>query len=359
MNKIDRYIMGRMLTITALILLVLIFIFIAIDFSENSDDFTDRGATLAEIWGVYYINYIPEMIRLVSPVAIFSAALLLTGQMADRVEIVALKGAGVSLYRFLLPFIVVSTVAAAGISYLDAFVVPVSNAQRMDFERLYIHNASERIDKNRTYRQLNPQTILEVGYFDQHSQTGYSVYISEFEEDTLVQTYKFSKMVFVDSLNTWKLNGGEKKKYTLDGIQMTKISEMDSALQVYPRDLSRTTSDIYQLTYPQILDYLESIERSGAGSIEQPKVQFYSKVVYPFSMIVITIIGVCLASVRRKGGKGVYLAFGLGISFIYLAFIKLMEPLGTHGVISPFWSAATPHLFFAIVAVILTVKTRK
>ena len=73
MKHLDWYIIRRLVSITTLVLVVLICIFVIIDFSENSDDFTDRGATMAEIWGDYYINYIPEMIRLVLPLAIFSA----------------------------------------------------------------------------------------------------------------------------------------------------------------------------------------------------------------------------------------------------------------------------------------------
>ncbi|MDZ7756063.1 LptF/LptG family permease [Rhodohalobacter sp.] len=58
---------------------MLIFIFIMVDFSENSDDFADQGATMAEIFNRYYLNYIPEMTRLVLPVAVFVACLFLTG----------------------------------------------------------------------------------------------------------------------------------------------------------------------------------------------------------------------------------------------------------------------------------------
>ena len=89
-KHLDRYIIRRLISITSLVLVVLIFIFIIIDFSENSDDFTDRGATMGEIWGDYYINYIPEMIRLVLPLAIFSACLYLVGQLSERLEITSL-----------------------------------------------------------------------------------------------------------------------------------------------------------------------------------------------------------------------------------------------------------------------------
>ncbi|MDZ7756064.1 hypothetical protein [Rhodohalobacter sp.] len=33
----------------------------------------------------------------------------------------------------------------------------------------------------------------------------------------------------------------------------------------------------------------------------------------------------------RRGGKGAYLAAGLTISFLYLAFMKIIEPFGYYG----------------------------
>jgi lipopolysaccharide export system permease protein len=73
----------------------------------------------------------------------------------------------------------------------------------------------------------------------------------------------------------------------------------------------------------------------------------------------VVLIGLCLASVRRKGGKGVYLAIGLGISFMYLTVMKLIEPLGINGVLTPLESALYPHVFFAIASVYLLLSTKK
>src|SRR5690625_7496414 len=99
MKKLDRYIFFRILAIALFMLVILICIFILIDFSENSDDFTDRGAELSQIWGEYYVHYIPEMTRLVLPVAMFVACLFLTEQMTVRLELQALKVSVISTYR--------------------------------------------------------------------------------------------------------------------------------------------------------------------------------------------------------------------------------------------------------------------
>ncbi|MGK7369696.1 MAG: LptF/LptG family permease, partial [Candidatus Halalkalibacterium sp. M3_1C_030] len=169
-NKIDRYIFVRLFTITVFVLGVLIFIFLVIDFSNNSDDFTDRGATFVEIFGVYYLNYIPEIIRLVIPVAIFVACLYLTGQMADRLEITALKAAGVSLYRLIVPYLLFGFIMLGVISYLDGFIIPDANSKRIAFENRYLKDKTEKVDRNQIYRQESANTIFEIRTFDSNQQ---------------------------------------------------------------------------------------------------------------------------------------------------------------------------------------------
>ncbi|MBP3193117.1 LptF/LptG family permease [Natronogracilivirga saccharolytica] len=355
----DKYIFFRMLLTSSFVVGLLIFIFIIIDFSENSGEFTDRGASLSEIWYDYYLNYIPEMIRLVSPVAVFAACLWLTGQMANRLEIIALRAAGISLYRLLAPYMVFAILVAATISYLDGYVVPRSNAIRAEFEQKYIMNRTERLDRNRIFRQESPDRLMLVNYFDIRQKTGYRVTFYTFDDDKLTETMEVGRISWQDSTEKWRLVNGTIKKFNDRGYEEISFDERDTTLNLYPRDFGRTSSDVYQLTYPEIRDYLESIERSGAGGIDMPKVQYYGKLSYPFSIILVTIIGVAVASVRRKGGRGVHIAVGLVISFLYLALMKLFEPFGYTGAMDPMHAAIAPHGIFFIVALFLLFSARK
>ncbi len=348
-----------MLVTTCFVTGLLIFVFIIIDFSENSGDFTDRGATLSQIWSDYYLNYIPEIIRLISPVAVFTACLWLTGQMANRLEIVALGAAGVSLYRLLVPYLVFSFMIAGLVSYLDGYVVPRSNAVRAEFEHQYIMKRTERLDRNRIFRQESPDRLMLVNYYDIRQKTGYRVTFYTFDGDKLVETLEAGRFEWIEDRRKWELINGTITKYHDQGYDEIRFDRRDTTLNLFPRDFGRTSSDVYQLTRPEIRDYLASIERSGAGGIDMPKVQFYGKLSYPFSIIIVTIIGVVVASTPRRGGQGVHIASGLVISFLYLVLMKLFEPLGYTGVIDPLHAALIPHAFFFIVAVILLLGIRQ
>jgi len=341
------------------VLLIFIFIFIMIDFSENSDDFTDRGATFRDIWFSYYIPYIPEMIRLVIPVAIFSACLFLTGQLSERLEITAFKAAGVSLYRLLLPYMAYAVVMAALISYLDYNIIPTSNKTRIAFEDEFIKSKNEQIDRSDIFRELSPNSILEVNYFDENQLTAYRVRFVDYDSLALRRTLTATSMRWVEENKNWLLTSVIERVYTDSGFVQTRSSGKDTTISILPQDLARSTSDIYQLSYTEAQNYIDSIKRSGAGGVNIPMVQYFGRLAYPLSIIVVVIIGFAVASVRRRGGRGVYLAFGLGISFLYLAFMKIAEPFGYYGTISPLMAASLPHLSFFIVGVFLMITAKK
>lgn len=358
-NKTDRYVFVRLFSITLFVLAVLIFIFIVIDFSENSDDFTDKGATFAEIFGVYYLNYIPEMIRLVIPVAIFVACLYLTGQMADRLEIIALKAAGVSLYRLIVPYMIFGFIMFGAVSYMDGFIIPEANTKRIAFQERYLQNKSEKVDRNKIYRQESANTIFDINYFDSNDQTGYRIEVIEFEEDSIRKTMDIQRMKWKPEQKEWQLIDVEEKIFTPTGYTKQYHDSLSVALNILPRDLARTTSDIYQLTYFEAFNYIQSIKRSGASNTELPEVQFYGRLAYPFSIIVSIIVGFAIASVRRRGGRGFHIAAGLTISFLYLALMKVIEPFGGEGALEPWLAASLPHLFFFILGLLILVTARK
>lgn len=358
-NRIDRYVFIRLFNITIFVLGVLIFIFLVIDFSENSDDFTDKGATFAEIFGVYYLNYIPEMIRLVTPVAIFVACLYLTGQMADRLEITALKAAGVSLYRLIIPYLIFGFLMFLIISYLDGFIIPDSNSKRIAFEEKYLKNKTEKVDRSQLYRQESPNTIYDINYFDAKDQTGFRIEVVEFDGDSIKKTMDIQRMKWNEAEKIWQLIDVEEKVFTPNGYKKQYYDSLDVALNILPRDLARTTSDIYQLTYTEAFNYIQSIKRSGASNTELPEVQFYGRLAYPFSIIVSIIVGFAIASVRRRGGRGFHIAAGLTISFLYLALMKVIEPFGGEGALEPWLAAVLPHFFFLLTGLLLLFTARK
>lgn len=343
---------------TLLLLGVLVVIFVLMDFSENSDDFTDNGAPISLILGVYYLNYIPEMVRLVLPVAIFVATLFLAGRWSERFEFTAYRAAGVPEIKLIAPFLFYGVFCASLLSSADAFLIPESNLKRFDFERQYLSGKSERLESGVVFRQESEQSILNINFYDAINQYGYQMQLMEFEDEVLKKWTKASRMIWIDSLSIWRLRQVEQRLFSEEDFQVIEENLVDTTLSILPEDLMRRSNDMYQLTYPEALQYLKSLDRLGIGDLQLPVVQFFGRIFYPFSILIVSMIGFTIATGSQRHGRGFQIAAGLLISFLYLTLMKIAEPFGAQGIIPPAMAAFLPHGFFFLMALGLIFSKR-
>jgi lipopolysaccharide export system permease protein len=105
--------------------------------------------------------------------------------------------------------------------------------------------------------------------------------------------------------------------------------------------------------------YIDELRRAGVAEMGRTLVGYYAKFAYPFANIILVLIAVPLAAVRRRGGQAAQIGLGFAIAFIYLALQKLSEPFGYSGDISPVLTAWLPHAVFALFALVLLLRARR
>lgn len=349
---------------TVLLTVLLVVFFVVLDYLEHMDDFMDRGATWEQVAFDYYLNYIPEIIRLTSPLAVFLAAIYVTGRLAQSLQIVALRSAGVSLLRLMRPFIVVGAVVTVGMFFFNGWVVPHSQAEVLEFQNRYLRNAPEPIENNQIFRQNAPGSILSVGFYDRREARAFRVSLQEFAPDDdgrprrLVRRLDAVEMRWVDSLDVWRLRDVTERSFDQTGGARKHVV-LDTALAILPRDLARTERDAERLTIPEAAEYLDGLRRAGADRLGRTLVAYYGKFTYPLANLILVLIGVPLASVRRRGGQAVQFGAGLMIAFAYLALQKLSEPFGYTEAIPPLVVSWLPHAVFLGVAVLVIAFSRR
>ena len=89
------------------------------------------------------------------------------------------------------------------------------------------------------------------------------------------------------------------------------------------------------------------------------EIELYQRTSYPFATYVLTIIGIAVASRKKRGGIGMNIAIGLGIIFIYIFAMKVTTVaainLGFPAVISV-W---IPNVMFGGLAYLLYQKAKR
>ena len=359
LTRFDRYVLRRFLAASALLLVLLVLTFIVLDYVEYVDDFLDRGATQAQVFGTYYLHYVPEMIRLVSPLAVFLGAIYTTARLAQSMELAALRSAGVSVWRYARPFLLAGVVFTAAMLAWNGWVVPRANVVVHDFQNNYYREAPEERSGSEVVRQLAPDAVLAVGYVDRDEARAFRVTALRLDTASggvpvgVRQRLDSPEMVWIDSLRTWRLTTPSLRTFgPAGGETVEDLASLDTAFALLPRDLAQSERDAERMTIPEAREYVASLERAGVRERGRPIVAFHSKLAYPLANLILVALAVPLASRRRRGGQAAQLALGLGVAFVYLSMQRTIEPLGYVGDVPPEAAAWVAHAVFAAVAML-------
>lgn len=348
----DLHIIRRLFTGYVLLIAGLIIFFVVLHYVEYVDDYMDRGATMKDVFLVYYPNYVPEIVKLTSPLALFISAIFLTSRLSQRLELASLQTAGVSLYRLMVPFAITGLLVSTVMFGFNGWIVPETNRVRLAFEQDYTKDAPGRAEYANIHRQNAPGSVLSVNFYERRSMTATSVTLQQFsEEGSLLQRIDTDRMVWNDSLKVWTLMSPIIRTFDENGERTRReMASLDTTLALGPRDLARVQGDVEAMTITEARAYLQTLQRTAANRTGASLVGYHTKFSYPFANLILVLLAVPLASVRRRGGHAVQLGIGLFVAFTYLAIMKLTEPFGYAGTLSPVVTAWLPHILFALLA---------
>jgi lipopolysaccharide export system permease protein len=93
MKILDRYILKKILTTFFFVVLILMAIITVIDITEKMDKFAKNHLDFNTVLG-YYLDFIPWVMGLITPITIFIAIIYVTSRLAGHTEIIAIFGSG-------------------------------------------------------------------------------------------------------------------------------------------------------------------------------------------------------------------------------------------------------------------------
>jgi lipopolysaccharide export system permease protein len=353
LRKIDIYIITHFIKNLLFALLCFIIIFILVDLFENLDKFIDNKTGLYLVFR-YYFYFIPEIIKLVTPISMLLATLFTAGRMINFNEIVAVKNAGISLFRFLLPFIYIGVVVTGFSIYFNNWLVPEANKNKFFIERNYLGKQQNVTGFNRLYFQDSKNQVVLIDQFNELDQTANNVSILAFNPSDPVM---LEKRIDADMMKwengIWILYNAAEREFSqnLELHIYDKIKPEDipgiNKINLSPNQITKKQLKPDELNYSELKDFLESQSKGGQNT-DRIQVDFYSKISFPFSNLIVIIFGISISTGSKKR-KGLAMQFGISIlvSFIYLGFVKISQTFGYNGDLNPMLTAWLANIAFA------------
>jgi len=360
-TKIDWYILKKFFTTFVFAIVLLTFITVVIDISEKADDFVKSGLSTGQIITQYYFGFIPHIVSMRFPLFVFISVIFFTSKMAGRSEIVAILASGISFRRFLRPYGIGAVVLAIMLWLSYRYVTPAANKLRTTFQAKYVDSHSNLNEGSHStlYFRNDSTHYGQVSYFDTLTKRGSGFVLQEIAGTDLKENLRAESLVWDTAKKKWKLEGVVIYKMDSGKQSIKQETERYINLNFKPSELKRSeyTKDV--LKTPELTDLIEKETLRGAETLNDLKVEKYHRDATPFSLLILTLIGVSLASRKVRGGSGLHLAVGIIVAALFILTDRFSTIFSTKGNFPPALAAWTPNLIFLFVAVFVFVRAPK
>lgn len=360
MTILDRYIIKKILTTFFYVVLILVAIITVIDITEKIDKFSKNNLGVAAVLG-YYGDFIPWIAGLLTPITVFISVVYVTSRMAAHTEIIAILSSGVSFKRLLVPYMLASFVIAAITFYLNGWIIPKSNQDRLVFEMQYFKN-NNNVYRQNVHMQIEPNVYLFMQNYNNQSNLGFQFSLERFDDNRLIEkitadniqwdvvkqkwTLKYWKKKMVDSLFTVR-QGPLPKEFATSG------ESMDTTLSVTPKDFENNDRNYDGLTMRELTDHIAKMKFRGSTGVEIYEVEKQIRFASPFTVFVLVFMGVIVSARKSRGGTGFQIALGFLLSFVFILFFTMTRTYAETGSLSPFLAAWLPNTVFSIIALFM------
>jgi len=353
-----RHVLGGFLGLLTLCLLCIVVIFVVIDFVGNSKLWLARPPK--EVLG-YYLDYLPHILYLISPISILLASVFSIGNLARNLELVALRAAGIPVTRIIGPILLFGALLSAFMYWFEDRVLPDANHRRYEISEPRSQDGESGGDPLEKFNYLYTASDGLVLYFDfytGHKNSGQGVTVIRQPRHGQIQT-RIDARSLAWVKDHWVLRDGMRRdfkdgKLTAKAFAETRFPEFKDV----PKDLLDDRSYPEEMGLKELDRRIAILKRSG----ENPRVLETEKL-FRFSSSLVSLfmalIGAAMSVNTLKTGLARNFGIALLITFLYYVALRLGLVMGENGTLSPMIGAWLGNLLFAPLGLLLWWKAAR
>jgi lipopolysaccharide export system permease protein len=293
-----------------------------------------------------FIFRLPGVMVYIFPMATLLAALMAFSRLSNDSEIVAFKAAGVSLYRLIIPVLLLGFVISLVTLFFYEVVVPEANqaATNLVAEASARHNP--KIQKNMLVPELEHGELKRIFYARQlEGDVMEGVVIGEFEGHELVELVNAKEASWQKDKNRWVLKDGiiyilsETGEYK----HLIRFREQFITIKYTPSDFYLGEKKAEEMNISELNKFI-AIKRNMGEDVTDYEIQLNLKLAIPFACLVFALLGAPLGLTPKRASSSIGLGLSIIVIFLYYIIMSVSVAFGELRWLSPFISAWVPNL---------------
>ena len=304
---IDFYLLRNFVFYFGMLLVGFLVLFEAFNFFELLDDIAQHRVPMIDVL-TFFLYLAFYLFYQLAPLACVVAVLVTLGIMAKNNELIALKAAGVSLYRVALPLIVVGLCLASGLVMLDDTYLPYA-IQRQDALRNQIQGrpAQTFYQPQRSWILGDDSTIFNYQLFDADRSLFGRLNIFELDPQTFAMRRRIyaERAHWVPESRAWALSSGWVRNFSGNGVaSYTPFTEQTfSEIHEPPSYFIHEVRQGQQMSWQELRRYIDGLARAGFD-VARLSVRVTAQAGLPADRSDCHVAGGSLFAGRGKPGRG-------------------------------------------------------
>ncbi len=340
MKIVDRYLMKGFLAPFSVCIVIFCVLVALGRFFDKMSIFVRFHARLSDIV-IYLLLGLPFWLNLVLPVATMLALLFSLGQLQQRGEFTALRGAGIPSWRLYLPY------GAIGCCLVVCSIVGgLTFLPKLNFEARKIYRADIKKRDVLEYRKDNLVTAgqdrrrFTIGWLDAEGGEMKEVIVDRFDDNfawaetvsAKVANYRDGKWLFQSGVHRRQDPNG------LMGVSEEPFQEKWVEIPEKPMDFAVEDKEVDDMTWKELLERRNRLRVRGAPS-NREHVAFHMRFALPFANLIVLALAIPYALRSGVQARTQNFTYAIGLAFLYWGTVSFAQSLGEQGTV-PAWVAA-------------------
>ncbi|MBT3176578.1 MAG: LPS export ABC transporter permease LptF [Desulfobacula sp.] len=326
-NIINRYILRELVYPFSISLFFLTFVFLMTRIPEITNIVVNYNADILSI-ALMIVYTLPRFLEFTIPMSVMISILLTFMRMSQENEIVALKGAGVSLYKLLPPVLIFCFLGVFLTMVITVFGVSWG---KLSIKKKSIEIARSSIDAALQERQFNSKledVMIYVSQVDMKTKELKDIFIENRRTKGIISVSiaPSGRLIRLndEQVYTIRLYNGIINQVDIEEGSVTSIQFENYDINIDLNRMNKNTGEISKDFDERSLADLVRVIRSGIkdkARLNEALMEFHEKFAIPFACLSLGLLafplGIQSASFRHSSG------FGFGICFFLLYYFLL------------------------------------
>ena len=362
---LDDYVLREFLSTFALVMVSFVILLLVFTFFELLGDIIRNRTPLVTVTE-YLINLTPSMIYNITPLAVLVAVLVTFGVFTRTNEFTAMKATGISLYRVMVPIVVVAALLAIALFLFDQSYLPSANRRQEALRSVIKGRPAQtflRPDQKWIFGRQEPGKpgrIFYYQFFDPDLDRFANITVFEFDPEN----FSLTRRIFASSahweppVQQWVFENGWDRRFDGEAVSSYSQFRVESFSEITegPQYFTKQALQSQEMSFGELERYIRDLSQSGFET-KPLSIQLNRKLAYPLVTLVMAVLAIPFALSMGKRGSLTGIAAAIGVAVAYWLVEGTFQALGNVNFLPTLLAAWSPDVLFGLTGAYLLLRT--